>query len=251
MTSSQSQTLQILINYYTRTHFEHQFNIKIPLDLKKIIQKFARRYIPSILLTVEEDYAFMQLLLSNKSKQFENKHFNLIFQASKDGYLAKDFHSKCDNKGATIIIIKSDHGNIFGGYTSIPWSDGREWKRDDNAFLFVIRSNNYNENDSDEMDVKYPKIFDATIRDYAAVVHLTNTGPTFGSGYDLKIADKCNEYQFKEKFDDGQFDGGDSCYTFVSSNGYHHNNELCGGNKIDFIHRHLFCVVDYQVFQVL
>jgi len=32
--------------------------------------------------------------------------FNLIFRASKDGYTAAAFHEKCDNKGATIVIVK-------------------------------------------------------------------------------------------------------------------------------------------------
>jgi hypothetical protein len=41
----------------------------------------------------------------------------LIYRASQDGFEANDFHSKCDQKPNTLMIIKSEHGNIFGGYT--------------------------------------------------------------------------------------------------------------------------------------
>ena len=31
----------------------------------------------------------------------------LIFRATKDGFTASAFHTKCDNKGATIVLVKS------------------------------------------------------------------------------------------------------------------------------------------------
>jgi len=31
----------------------------------------------------------------------------LIFRATKDGFTANSFHTKCDNKGPTVVIIKS------------------------------------------------------------------------------------------------------------------------------------------------
>lgn len=46
----------------------------------------------------------------------------MIYKASKDGYGNDDFYKKCNHKGgATITIIKSEHGLLFGGYTSIFW----------------------------------------------------------------------------------------------------------------------------------
>jgi hypothetical protein len=35
----------------------------------------------------------------------------LIYRASRDGFEAKDFHGKCDNQGATLIIVKAKSGN--------------------------------------------------------------------------------------------------------------------------------------------
>ena len=42
----------------------------------------------------------------------------LLYRASEHGYTAKFFHNYCDDKGPTLIIIKSSEGWIFGGYTT-------------------------------------------------------------------------------------------------------------------------------------
>jgi hypothetical protein len=51
--------------------------------------------------------------------------FQLIYKASRDGWLATDFHKFCDNQINTFIIIHVEKGiiliikkkgNIFGGY---------------------------------------------------------------------------------------------------------------------------------------
>ena len=46
----------------------------------------------------------------------------LLYRASEHGYTAKSFHKYCDDKGPTLIIIKSSEGWIFGGYTTQSWS---------------------------------------------------------------------------------------------------------------------------------
>ena len=47
--------------------------------------------------------------------------WRLLFRASRDGFTASAFHSKCDNKGPTITVVKSS-SNIFGGFTEMPWT---------------------------------------------------------------------------------------------------------------------------------
>ena len=75
-------------------------------------------------------------LFKNKSHIIENDDYDrilqewlnysfdwkLIYRASEHGYTASSFHECCDNKGPTLIIIKSSGGWIFGGYTSINWT---------------------------------------------------------------------------------------------------------------------------------
>lgn len=49
------------------------------------------------------------------------RQINLIYRGSRDGFLSKNFHEKCDYKGETFSVIKSTKGYIFGGYTKINW----------------------------------------------------------------------------------------------------------------------------------
>ena len=51
-----------------------------------------------------------------------NYDMKLLYRASEHGYTAKSFHECCDNKGPTLIVIKSSGGWIFGGYTTRSWS---------------------------------------------------------------------------------------------------------------------------------
>ncbi|GET65593.1 hypothetical protein GLOIN_2v1882102 [Rhizophagus irregularis DAOM 181602=DAOM 197198] len=47
-------------------------------------------------------------------------NFNLLYRASRDGNTTSDFYTKCDNKGATIVIAKITNSNqIVGGYISL------------------------------------------------------------------------------------------------------------------------------------
>ena len=67
------------------------------------------------------------------NKQYDSKlrewfgyyKWKLHYRAFSYTYLAKYFHYYCDNKGPTLIIIKSSGGWIFGGYTNQSWSGNR------------------------------------------------------------------------------------------------------------------------------
>ena len=48
---------------------------------------------------------------------------SLLFRASDDGKMPADFHRCCDNKGPTLVLIKSEE-YIFGGYTVQSWDSG-------------------------------------------------------------------------------------------------------------------------------
>ena len=49
-------------------------------------------------------------------------NWKLIYRASEHDYTARSFHEYCDDKGPTLIVIKSSEGWIFGGYTTQSWS---------------------------------------------------------------------------------------------------------------------------------
>ncbi len=48
--------------------------------------------------------------------------WKLIYRASEHGYTSMSFHKYCNDKGPTLIVIKSSGGWIFGGYTSQSWN---------------------------------------------------------------------------------------------------------------------------------
>jgi len=69
---------------------------------------------------------------------FEVVETVLLYRGSKDGWLNVNFHIKCDNKGPTIVLMKSKAGRVAGGYTSESWETphGNRWKQDQTAFVF-------------------------------------------------------------------------------------------------------------------
>jgi hypothetical protein len=105
--------------------------------------------------------------------------WNLIYRASKDGFEATNFHSKCDNKPNTLTIIKSTNDNVFGGYTEQKWNQIFYYKDDPNSFLFSL-INKLNK----PIKIKWSKS--------DGIYFGSNYGPIFGGGHDLCIADKSN-----------------------------------------------------------
>jgi len=77
----------------------------------------------------------MEKLLSLCEFPIDQK-WNLICCASQDGFEAAKFHTKCDDKSNTLIIIKSTNDNVFGGYTEQTWNHTSNYKADQNSFIY-------------------------------------------------------------------------------------------------------------------
>ncbi len=68
------------------------------------------------------------------------KKLSLLYRGSRDGFNAAAFHAQCDGRGATLTVVRSKKGNVFGGYTSVPWaSSSGVWARDASAYIFSLR----------------------------------------------------------------------------------------------------------------
>ncbi len=63
-----------------------------------------------------KEIAFLKKILG--SKEFETY---MIYSGSRDGWMAKDFHSKSDGKGPTISLFKIKYGDCIGGFTTAKW----------------------------------------------------------------------------------------------------------------------------------
>eukprot|EP01084_Bolivina_argentea_P103950 186174_1 len=244
MSSSSEQNkkhneLELIVWYYVRSHYENKFNkINIPMPLKYLILNFSKYIIGSTLLTNKEDMNFVKLL---SSKISNIKHFKLLFRASEHEYLASKFHGLCDGKAPTICIVKSNFGNIFGGYTSIGWKSlyRRTGAMDDKTFLFLIRSSN------ETQQKQCPVIYKSKCKGFS-IVYFENYGPTFGIGHDLYISDKCDEYPKKLPYNDSSVYFEDGTYEYPDD-----HKPICGGNLKDAeIELYFFQVLEYEVFQL-
>jgi hypothetical protein len=71
----------------------------------------------------------------------ENITLKIIYKGTRDGLSNNSFHSKCDNMDPTIILIKSEFGKTFGGYTNLNWNNrGWIWGTG-NSFIFQLDYN--------------------------------------------------------------------------------------------------------------
>jgi len=60
---------------------------------------------------------FLQNKLLELCEFPQDQKWELKYRASRDGFKASDFHSKCGGIPNTLIVIKAKSGNIFGGFT--------------------------------------------------------------------------------------------------------------------------------------
>lgn len=175
-----------------------------------------------------------EILINLLQTKFKTAEFSLypIFSAKKHGFTAEAFHSKCDGKGANIVIIENTNGNIFGGFTSISWSSDSKYHSDRNAFLFVIKNGSSMNGEICELKTSDD---DGSIEH--AVLHAEGRGPVFGEAiHALSISNQC-------KIAPKSFTNDNSSYVF-------YGNELCGGNDMHNS-QYYFKVVNYEVFQVI
>ncbi len=54
----------------------------------------------------------------------ESQGWDLKYRASRDGFSAQNFHTKCDGLSNTLTIIKTTNGNIFGAFAEEAWTNG-------------------------------------------------------------------------------------------------------------------------------
>ena len=59
------------------------------------------------------------------------------YRASKDGFSAQNFHTKCDGVSNTLTIIKTTNGNIFGAFAEKAWINGSN-VQDPKAFIISL-----------------------------------------------------------------------------------------------------------------
>ena len=107
----------------------------------------------------------------------------LLYRASRDGWNASDFHSKCDNKGPTLTVIKCTGGYVFGGYAHAAWTPNGSWQTSPGSFLFSLVS---------PSGMGPVKMMLKNNNDGNAMYCHPSYGPTFGGGHDIHVCSNAN-----------------------------------------------------------
>ena len=138
-----------------------------------------------------------------KKKQNKTiKKFTLLFKASRDGYSSSNFHSKCDGKENTLILVETTNRRRFGGYTECQWDQSNSYKTGPYSFIFSF----------DNKKIYYSKNGSNSIYGYSDRV-------AFGSGHDIYICNGCNSNNSSENLGNSYENDGKK-YPLTGSNNF-------------------------------
>ena len=62
----------------------------------------------------------------------------LIYRGTHDGFDYDVANAVLINRGATLTLIETEFGFVFGAYTSKTWLSGNNWQEDEEAFIFSL-----------------------------------------------------------------------------------------------------------------
>jgi hypothetical protein len=191
----------------------------LSLNFQQTHSLSPRNFLDSILINQKH----IALLSNWINSSITHYKFNLLYRANRDGNTAAEFHARCDNKGATIVIAKiTNSEKIVGGYNPLDWDSCTCWKTTNTSFIFSFT----NRNDLQTAKVGYNKDNEASSI-YCNGVY----GPTFGLGHDLS-------FQYNNTTNTVSFNSRYFPKIDIPS-----NHKLGVYNALD--------VEDYEVFQVL
>jgi len=139
-----------------------------------------------ILREIELEWSMGQLL---------DEGWNLdkrVFASWEDGNFAEAFHRKCDNIGATISVIETKTGKVFGGFSPVSWlsSEHSKFSKANASWLFRFR------------DGPHRRINIQPGKENNAVRHNALRGPSFGY-VDLRIDFSSSSFCAKSSYQSG------------------------------------------------
>ena len=129
-------------------------------------------------------------LITRKINKVNKKiTLNLIYKATVDSDKASAFHEKCDSAKSSLVLVETDEGKRFGGFTTSSWSGDCVDKKDEDAFVFSLDKMKVYPNIPDEDAIgcypKYGPVFlGCQIRIYDEF--FTKGGTTFEKGLNYK-----------------------------------------------------------------
>lgn len=102
------------------------FHLQFSSDQRQYIKFFLSPYFPDskIVTTIQYEQLFHEWFGDRQwTLLYRYIYYPMIlrYRASEHKFKATSFHKYCDDKGPTIVFIKSIDGSIFGGYTTQSW----------------------------------------------------------------------------------------------------------------------------------
>ena len=180
-----------------------------PIQEEKLrIEKIQKQFLESKIISENDEKELILKWINPKS----NIKLTLLFQSSRDGDRTSIFYNKVSNKSSILIIIKSNYGYRFGGYTTLNFQNTNgNYKKDEKAFIFSI-------------DKK--KKYNNTKAQYA--IYTNSSCFAFGGGNDFYINDQfktnSNYCGFPCSYSGGEqneFNGGNNNFTVIECEAYH------------------------------
>ena len=80
----------------------------------------------------------LELITRKINKANKKITLNLLYKATVDSDKAAAFHDKCDHAQSSLLLVETDKGKRFGGFTTCSWAGDCEEKKDEDAFVFSL-----------------------------------------------------------------------------------------------------------------
>ena len=131
----------------------------------------------------------LELITRKINKSNKKLVMNLLYKASADSDKAAAFHAKCDEAQSSLVLVETDKGKRFGGFTTCSWAGDCVDKKDEKAFIFsldkMMTYDNIHEEEAIGCYPKYGPIFlGCQIRIYDNA--FSNGGTTFEKGLNFE-----------------------------------------------------------------
>ena len=130
-----------------------------------------------ILLNEDKKKMVSNWILKQMKSENKQVQMTLLYKLTRDGDSCSTFHSKCNNQGYTLTLIRNTRGYRCGGFVSKNWTSCGSYVNDPNAFLFSL-----------EYKEQY-----FTMDGNNAFYDSSSYGPIFGNGHDICIANSCSQ----------------------------------------------------------